>query len=320
MHPSRPLLAIGMMLAASTASAHDADRYPQRPITVIVAYAPGAGTDIAARTMAPFLERYLGGNIVVVNRPGAGGQIGFTELSRAQPDGYTIGFINTPNILAIAIERNAHYSLDSFAPIANIVDDPGALSVRADSQFQTLGELAAYARQHPGALTYGTNAVRGDDHLAMLAFERDAGVTLQHVPFSGTVTLRNSMLGGFVMAGSFNMGDALQAERDGLIRILGQMGEERWSRAPDVPTFREQGFDVISGSQRALAAPAGTPPAIIARLSAAVEQTINDPEFQARAREQDLPLRYLGPDDLGELLRRQDVELRTSLVEASAMN
>ncbi|HYG55743.1 MAG TPA: tripartite tricarboxylate transporter substrate-binding protein, partial [Burkholderiales bacterium] len=108
--------------------------YPERPITMIVAYSAGGGTDLVARAIAPFIEKYLGNNakIVVMNRPGAGGEIGFAALANAQPDGYTIGFINTPNVLTIPIERKAQYSTDKFELLANIVDDPGNFSVHTD--------------------------------------------------------------------------------------------------------------------------------------------------------------------------------------------
>src|SRR3954452_25166921 len=119
--------------------------YPERPITMIVAFPPGGGTDAAARTLARFMQTTLGQPIVVNNRAGAGGEIGFSELARARPDGYTIGFINTPNIVTLPIERRTRFRLEDFSPIANIVDDPGAFYVIADSRFRDLAGLIAAA-------------------------------------------------------------------------------------------------------------------------------------------------------------------------------
>ena len=169
--------------------------YPDRPITMIVAFPPGGGTDAAARTLARFMQMALGQPVVVNNRAGAGGELGFSELARARPDGYTIGFINTPNVVTIPIERRVRYRLEDFSLIANVVDDPGAFFVLADSPFRTLADLVAHAKAKPEDVTYGTSGIGSDDHLAALAFERLAGVKLTHVPFAGASAVRNALLG-----------------------------------------------------------------------------------------------------------------------------
>lgn len=151
---------------------------------MVVAYATGGGTDIIARLMAQYMQKHMGNNasIVVMNRPGAGGAIGFTEVVNAKPDGYTIGFINTPNVLTIPIERKVSFHWSNYDLLGNVVDDPGNFSVHADTPIKSLGELAAYAKANPGAVTYGTTGIGSDDHLAALMFERAAGVKLTHVP------------------------------------------------------------------------------------------------------------------------------------------
>ncbi len=270
--------------------------YPDRPITMIVAFPPGGGTDIAARTLARFMSATLGQPIVVNNRAGAGGEIGFGELARARPDGYTIGFINTPNVVTIPIERRARYRLEDFAPIANVVDDPGAFFVLDGSPFRTLADLVAHARAKPEDVTYGTSGIGSDDHLAALAFERLAGVRLTHVPFAGAAAVRNALLGRQITIASLNMGEGIADLRTGTARALGQMAERRWEEAPETPTFREQGFDVVEGSMRGVAAPAGVPREELDRLVAAVRQAIENPEFRQLAAQQALPLRLLAPD------------------------
>lgn len=269
--------------------------YPDRPITMIVAYSAGGGTDIAARTLVPYVEKHLGegASIVVVNRPGAGGEIGFTELAKSAPDGYTIGFINTPNLITIPIQRKARYSLSTLKPIANVINDPGAFSVVPDSPYKTLDELVAYAKEHPGEVTYGTTGLGSDDHLAALAFEAAAGVKLSHVPFSGNADVRAAALGGHISIADMNISEAISDVEEGSLIALGQMAEKRWDKAPNVPTFKEQGYDVISGSQRGIGAPAGVPDDIVAKLAEAVRAAVNDPDFQARANEQKLALDYM---------------------------
>ena len=269
---------------------------PERPITMIVAFAPGGGTDVAARTLARFMERELGQSVVVHNRAGAGGEVGWAELARARPDGLTIGFINTPNLVTIPIERQARYRLEDFSPIANVVDDPGGFWVLPDSPWRNLADLATAARAAPGTISYGTTGVGSDDHLATLAFERLSGTRLLHVPFNGSSQVRNAILGRTIQIAAMNMGEGVGDFRQNVLRPLGQMADARWANTPEVPTFREQGFDVVDGSLRGLAAPAGTPPAVLQRLAQVVRSVMEKPEFIAAATQQQLPLRFLDPD------------------------
>lgn len=303
--------AVAVLVVAGGAGVALAE-YPERPIEMVVAYGAGGGTDIAARTLVPYLEKYLGGDahITVVNKPGAGGEIGFTELSQAKPDGYTIGFINTPNLVTIPIQREARYSVDSFSPIANMIYDPGAFVAAADGEYKTLDELVAYAKDHPGELTYGTTGIGGDDHLAMLNFERIAGVKLTHVPFPGSAEVRSAILGGHIQLASINISEVIDDVEEGTLVALGQMADKPWEQAPDVPTFKDQGFDIIMGSARGLAAPAGVPDDLLAKLQEASQKALEDPEFQKAAASQRLPLEFMSGADFQADLQQQDKSFR----------
>lgn len=271
--------------------------FPDRPISMIVAFAAGGGTDVAARTLARFMEKDLGQPVVVVNRAGAGGEIGWSELARAKPDGYTIGFTNTPNIITVPIERQSRFHFEDFAPIANIVDDPGGFWVLKHSPVKALPDLVAEAKRRPGELSYGTTGIGSDDHLAMLALQRLTGTQFLHVPFNGSSQVRTALLSKQITLAVVNMGEGIADWRQGLIRPLGSMATQRWSGASEVPTFRELGFDVVEGSMRGVGAPAAVPRPILDRLALAVRHTIDHPEFQAAAQQQELPLRFLGPDE-----------------------
>ena len=220
-------IALGTTTAVAAAGMAAAE-YPERPIQMIVAYNPGGGTDVAARTLAPFIEKHLGNNasITILNKPGAGGEVGFTTLAQSEPDGYTIGFINTPVLNTIPIERQARYTLDSFEPIGNVVYDPGVFVVLADSGIKTLDDLVAAAKDRPGELTYATTGIGSDDHLAMLKFQRLTGTELQHVPFEGSAPARAALLGGHVDVGVINAGaygsDALIVRPSG-VRLCSRM-------------------------------------------------------------------------------------------------
>lgn len=309
--PGLALQAGAVTAALAPGVAHAA--YPEQAIRMVIAYAPGGGTDIIARLTAQFLQKHMGGtaSFVVLNKPGAGGALGFTELMNAAPDGYTIGFINTPNVLTIPIERKVGFHWEKFDLIGNVIDDPGNFSVHADTPIRSLAELAAYARAQPGAVTYGTTGIGSDDHLAALAFERAAGVKLTHVPFKGAAEVHNAVAGKQIMVAAINIGEALQYQKGGTpLRHLGQMSEQRSTLAPNIPTFKEQGFNVIMASLRGLAAPKGLPPAVREQLVVALQKTAADPEFQARAAGYFAPLRYLAPAAYAQELKSDEAGFR----------
>ena len=281
-------------LAISAGPVTAQEDYPNRTIDMVVAYSAGGGTDVAARTLVPFIEKYLPGDqtIAVINKPGASGELGFAEIAKATPDGYTIGFINTPTSITIPIQRDATFAFDQLKPIANVVFDAGSLVVLPDNPYGDLAGLIEAAKAAPGEITYGTTGIGSDDHLSMLALERAAGIQLRHVPFGGSSEIRAALLGGHIDLGSMNIGEVIDSVNEGEIATFGQMGTERWEGAPDVPTFEEQGYDVVSGAYRGIGAPTGVDPAIIDILSTAIGEAVADDEFRAAAAEQALPLDY----------------------------
>ena len=288
-------------------------QYPDRVINVIVAYSPGGGTDLIARAIAPFVEKYLGGGakIAVVNRAGAGGEIGFAALANAAPDGYTLGFVNTPPLLTIPIERTAQFSWQRFDYLGNIIDDPCNFSVHTDTDIKDLKQLAAYAKANPGAVTVGTTGIGSDDHLAMLLFGRAAGVQLRHIPFKGSADVRAAIAGKQITVAAINIGEALQYQKGGTpLRNLVQMSPGRTNLVPELPNAREQGFDIEMSSLRGMVGPKGLPPEIRERLVRAIERSVADPEFQAKAVQFFSPLRYLAPVQYEALVREADVTYR----------
>lgn len=299
-------VALALPLAAAAA-------YPERPINLIVAYSPGGGTDLVARAIAPYIEKYLGNNarFVIQNKPGAGGEIGFAALANSPPDGYTIGFVNTPNVITIPIERKAQYTVDKFELLGNIVDDPGNFSVHNDSPVKSLKDLAELAKKKPGEITVGTTGVGSDDHLAMLLFERIAGVKMNHIPMKGAADVKTGIVSKQIDVAAMNIGEALQAAAGGApMRQLGTMSLARSSLSPNLPTFAEQGYKFEMASLRGIAAPRGLPPEIKAALVKAIERAANDPEFQQKAVQYYAPLRYLGPADFEREYRKIDADFR----------
>ena len=293
-------------LAASFAllgSAHAA--YPEKPITMIVGYSAGGATDLIARAIAPFMEKSLGGKIVVVNKAGAGGEIAFAAIASAPPDGYTIGMINSPNVVTIPIERPGSFHWEKLELLGNLIDDPGAFTVHKESPINTLADLVAAAKAKPGTITVATTGTGSDDHLAMLAFERQAGVKFNHIPFKGGADVRTALNGKQIDVASINIGEGIQGMKGGMpFKNLAQMSVKRANIAPEVPTFRELGYDVEMAALRGIAAPKGLPPDVRDRLVKAIADAIESPAFKARAAEYFNPIRYLGP-------KEYDAELRT---------
>ena len=288
--------------------------WPEKPISLIVAYSPGGGTDLIARAIAPYLEKYLGGGarIVIVHRPGAGGEIGFAAIANAPADGYTIGFVNTPPLITVPIERSAQFGgPQRFELLGNVIDDPCNFSVHSDAPFRNLRELAEFAKANPGKVTVGSSGIGSDDHLVMLMFERAAGVKMTHVPFKGAADVRTALLSKQITVGAINIGEAMQSIKGGApMRNIGQFAPARATVAPELPTAREQGYDIELSSLRGMAAPRGLPPEIRERLVKAVAAASADPEFQAKATSVFAPLRYLSPAEFDRVIKEAEVGFR----------
>lgn len=299
-----PLALLGA-IAGSAALAE----YPEKEITVIVPYSAGGGSDIMVRTVAPYIEKYLGdgARLVVENRTGASGIVGWQALHDAAPDGYTIGIITTPSIVTKPIEGKADFTWEDFTIIANMVTDPSALNVKKGSEFTDIASLVDYARENPKVVTMATGNFGGDDHLAGLQLQTLSGAEFTFVPFPGAAA-RNATMGGHVAVGSFNLGEAVNYQDS--VNILGIMAAERSDLAPDVPTLREQGFDIIAASQRGFAGPKGMPQEAVAALSAALVKALEDPAFQEDAKNQGVVLDFSDQAAFSEGLAAFDANMR----------
>ena len=270
---------VGIMAMAGTAFAQDA--YPTKPIEVIVGFEAGGGTDVMARTVAPFLEKHLGegASLVVKNVPGASGQIGVTETAGADPDGYTIGTYNLPGVMARTLDRKAGYDADSFTYLANVVNDPNVIVTSKQSGLETIDALLEEAKTDPGSVTVGMSSLGGDDHFALTKLQNLTDTEYTIVPFRGSAPARTALLGGHVAMGILNISEVAAFQDQ--INILGVASEERSDFAPDVPTFQEQGVEFINGAMRGFVAPAGLPDDVEAKLISAFDALKDDEEFAA---------------------------------------
>ncbi|WP_108260270.1 Bug family tripartite tricarboxylate transporter substrate binding protein [Mangrovicoccus ximenensis] len=288
----------GALMGAGMAAAQD---YPQEPIEVIVGFSAGGGTDVMARTVAPFLEKYLGdgASLVVKNVPGASGQIGVTETAHADPDGYTIGTYNLPGMMARTLDREADYDADSFTYLANVVNDPNVIVTSKRSGLDTLDKLLEAAAEEPGAVTVGMSSLGGDDHFMLTKLQNMTGSEYTIVPFRGSAPARTALLGGHVAMGILNISEVASFQDQ--INIIGVATDERSGFAPDVPTFKEQGLELVNGALRGFVAPAGLPDDVRGELLAAFDALKDDEEFLAAMTATANPVDVVTGDDFQAL-------------------
>ncbi|MBW6416665.1 tripartite tricarboxylate transporter substrate binding protein [Celeribacter sp. PS-C1] len=285
------------VLAAGAAVAE----YPEKPIEVIVGYSAGGGTDVMARTAAPFIEKYLGdgASLVVKNVPGASGQIGVTEVANADPDGYTLGTFNLPGMMARTIDREADYDRESFTYLANVVNDPNVIVTAKSSGLDTMDKLIAAAKADPGAITVGMSSLGGDDHFMLIKLEGLTESEFTIVPFKGSAPARTALMGGHVAMGILNISEVASFQEE--LNVLGVATPERSDFAPDLPTLQEQGYDVVNGSMRGFVAPAGLPDDVVAKLDAAFAQLASDPDFLQAMKDTANPVEVVRGDEFKAL-------------------
>jgi len=312
------LLVLISALVVATYAAMPID-YPVRPITLQVPWPAGGPTDVGARILAAIAEKKMGQPIVVINRVGAGSQVGLTEIARQKPDGYYIGFVSVPalNTIILDPERKATFDLDSFVPIINQVVDPGLIWVKADSPYKTLKDLIDDAKKRPGVVKASTTGILGDDHLAILMMEEAAGVKFRIVHFDGGAQSLTATLGGQVDVSFDNVGSVAPRVKAGQLRGLAVMDPERSKFLPDVPTTAELGYPtVISSSSRGVLGPKGIPESILMKIQAVFKEAIGEPEHVEKMEKAGLAIKPMVGDEYGRYLR--DIHERCKpLVEAA---
>ena len=272
-------IGLGLLAAVNAVGISFADDYPDRPISVMVSYGAGGATDFQARivTMMAANEDLLGQPIVIINKPGAGGRVGWNWFaSEAENDGYTMAAYNIPHFIAQSLEGGVKYSAESFEPIANWGSDPAVIVVGADSAYNSIEELMAYARENPGKLTLSGAGLYVGHHIAALQLEKATGTKLAYIPTKGGgAAAMKAVIAGDVVGGINNLSDAFRAREAGSVKVLAIADLQRNEEfLPDVPTLMEAGIDVDNSSVnfRGLMVPKGTPQEVIDRLAAKVPE------------------------------------------------
>ena len=288
----RLALALILGLAAGPVFADD---YPSRPVSLVVPFPPGGVADITARPLAPALARALKGNVAIVNKQGAGGEVGMQFAATSKPDGYTLLLaLSSISIIPEAAKvsgRQPSYTVDQFEPLALFSADPTILVVRTESPWKTAKEFIEDAKKRPGQISFSSSGVHGTLHMAMELLSHAAGIRMKHVPHTGGNPAMTALLGGHVDALASGPAVVLPQIKAGKLRALAGWGDKRVASLPELPTFRELGYpDAEFYIWSGVFAPKGTPEPVLARLREAMKTASNDPEFKAAMEKAETPI------------------------------
>lgn len=286
----------------------DAAWKPEKDVKVIVAYKAGSGTDTGARLLANSAKKYVGQTLVIENKPGADGKIGWTELSKSKPDGYTIGFINLPTYTTLAQQKGTAFDDKSIVPICNHLTETAVVVVKNDAKWKDLKELVADAKANPGQLKCSTNGNQASNHTAAQLFAKSAEFDYNAIPYGGTADQLLALRQGEVDFSCAKIADVSKLIKgdNPELRVLGVFAEKRDPQLKDVPTLGEMGYyDKWYGSARALVAPKGTPDNVVKFYEDAFKKTMDDPEVKAAHEKADMVIDFKDHTVLGKMIQEQ---------------
>lgn len=311
--------AMALIGLTGAAAADGHANYPERPIMMMVSYGAGGATDFQARivTMTAGNEDALGMPIAILNKPGAGGRVGWNWFAgMAEADGYTLAAYNVPHFIAQSIKGGVEYSTDSFEPIANWGADPAVFVVGKDSEFNSMQDVVDYAKANPAKLTFSGAGLFVGHHIAALQLEKAAGVKMAYIPTKGGgAAAMKAVIAGDVLGGVNNLSDAFRAQEAGNVKILGVFDLERNEFLPDVPTLMEQGFEVDNASVnfRGVMVPKGTPEAIIEKLAATVPEMFANGRVAGRMKAGGSPMNIMTRDEVKAMWAAREETLKELL-------
>ncbi len=309
-------LALGAAALGVSVCVSIAGDYPDRPIGLSVSYGAGGATDFQARivTMVAGNEDLLGQPIYIINKPGAGGRVGWNWFAtEADKDGYTLAAYNIPHFIAQSIKGGVSYSAESFEPIANWGEDPAVVIVGKDSKFNTMQELIEFAKANPGNVTTSGAGLFVGHHIAALQIERACECKLAYIPTKGGgAAAMKAVIAGEVMAGINNLSDAYRAREAGNVKILGVADLKRSEEfLPDVPTLKEAGLDVDNSSvnYRGIMVPKGTPQEVIDALTAKVPEMFMNKRVAKRMKAGGSPMNIMTREDVQKMWAEREAFL-----------
>ncbi len=273
-------MAVAAFALAATFSMTSVAEYPEKSVNYVIPFGPGGESDITARHQQSFFKGKFGQELVISYKPGGGGAVGWSQLNRMTPDGYNIMGINLPHIIVKPQQKDVGFKTDEIVGVYIFHYTPDAIVVKNDSPFKTLQDLIDYAKANPKKTTFSGSGKGTANHLAQVRFDKMAGIQTTYVAFKGTGKAVTALLGSQVKAewGYTSVG-AKHADK---VRMLAVAMDERHPKFPEVPTFKELGFDLVSGAYRGIAVPKDTPKALQQKLSDMIGKINADPAFKAK--------------------------------------
>jgi len=296
-----------LSVASPTVQAQPAVTFPGKPVTLVVPFTSSSGSDIIARIIAPKLAARWGQPVVVDNKPGASGNLGAQQVAMAAPDGHTLLMaINTFTMTPSIYKKMPFDAVSDFAPVALLAEASFVFAVNPGVPATDMKSLVAYAMQNPGKLNYATPGNGTPQHLAMELLKSKTGIDVLHVPYKGIAGAITDLMGGQVQMMIASVHSMRPHAQAGKVRLLAVTGQARSAFAPDVPTFKEQGIDVMDGVDAwfAVMAPGRTPPDLVARLNRDFVAVLNSDDVKESLAKQGLVVRTSSPAELGALVKR----------------
>lgn len=294
------LLLVGLTTGAMAAG------YPQKGINMICPWGAGGGTDSVLRALCLAAEKVLGQTITVENKTGGGGLIGHTAIANAKPDGYTVGMI-TFELVTYIPQGTGDVSYESYEPVALINTDAAALTVNTawakENGITDVASFVEYCKAHPGEVNVGNSAPASVWHIGAGLLAEQAGIQVEHVPFEGAAAAVTALAGGHIQAVSVSVGEVRSQVEAGNLTILAVMDEKRPAAFPDVPTFKEVGYDIVYGTWRGIGLPKGVDPEVKATLADAFAKAVVDPEFVSFMENSSLNIAYLDEAGFTDFLK-----------------
>lgn len=314
------ILIIGGCSRMETKTVTTTSNYPDKPITLIVPFGVGGGIDLVARVLEKSSSKHLGQPLVVVNKPGGTGTVGWNEVVSATPDGYTLGMTGIEIILQPLYGPTKYHYPSALEPIAQITELSLIMAVQSDQPWNNIGDFIEYAKQHPGEIKFGHPGIGGINHVMGETLAKSSNIKLGQVPFqSGSEAMAN-LLGGHVQVVFLNPAAVKEHLKSGKIKAIAVGGEKRLLDPvfADIPTFREQGLDVVCNSWNGIAAPKGLPDEVKNKLNKGLKKMFNDPEFQKNMENLGLQVNYLDPKESQEKWLTDSQKL-TNLVQETSI-
>lgn len=303
------LSAVVALGAAAPAAA-----YPDKPISYIIPFGPGGESDISGRHQQVTFKQMFGQDLVISYKPGGGGAVGWAQLNTLKGDGYTVMGINLPHTVIQPLQKDVGYKTDDLVPIIYFHYTPDAVVVKADSQFKTLKDMIDFAKKNPGKLTFSGSGKASSNHLAQIRFNKLAGIKSAYVATKGTGESNQFLLGGQVMAqmSYISVGAALGKQ----VRVLAQATDKRHPQFPDSPTFKELGFDIVSGAYRGIAVPSSTPEALRKQMSDMFLKVNKDPEFRKKLEKEGMVVTDIGYGEMPAFMKKTKESITAAAREA----